>query len=168
MKQKKGHKRNEREADSLPLSIVIPFADDPGKLKTCIEALQKIRKPFTKDYEVILPSRQEAGMKKILQEMQGMEGLLEKGVVKILALPEESGKEDALRMGVGQSSRENILILEPDHLERSFNFDELFQLSSEEVRRHRILLPVNTRNKRKRLESGEVSRNDTSVQACGY
>ena len=143
-KQRTGHqgKSHPGAETSIPLSIIIPLSDDADKLSLCIESLQKIRKPFNKDYEVILPVKEEAATRKLLSGMQGLNGLLEKGVFRIFSVPHEAGAEDAVRIALENSNRENILLFEPDTIERSFNFDEFFHIPAEELGEDKIILPV--------------------------
>ncbi len=134
-------KGQEKTETYLPLSVILPLADDAEKLKLCLESLQKIRKPFNKDYEVVLPVTGEAGTRKLLLGTAGMEGLLDKGVFKVIEVSREASVEEAIRVGLNHSSRDNILVLEPDSLERSFNFDEFFHIPEEEIMKQGILLP---------------------------
>jgi len=144
MKYKSGRagKPQERAENSLPLSIIIPPADDPEKLKLCILSLLKIRKPFNKDYEVVIPAKEEAGIKKILSGIEGLDGLLEKGVFRVPGVSPEASVEEAIRVGLHNTSRDNILVFEPDTIERSFNFDDFFNIPANEVLNSKILLPV--------------------------
>ncbi|MFC2115174.1 tetratricopeptide repeat protein [Bacteroidota bacterium] len=135
-------KSQARTETSLPLSIIIPLADDPDKLNLYLESLQKIRKPFAKDFEVILTVRQEAQANKMVAGTPGGEALLEKGNFKIVSLRGEVSREEAIKVGLKECSRDNILVCEPDTLERSFNFDELFSIPEEELFKKNIILPL--------------------------
>jgi tetratricopeptide (TPR) repeat protein len=143
-KQRTGHREKIRESSEtgIPLSIIMPLADDAERLSLCMDSLQKIRKPFNKDYEVVLPVRDEATARRQISGMPGLEGLLEKGIFRILPVPGQGTVEDAIRAGIENSSRENILLFEPGTIERSFNFDEFFNIQAEELEVKNILVPV--------------------------
>jgi tetratricopeptide (TPR) repeat protein len=135
-------KRQDRTETNLSLSIIIPLADDPDKLNLCLESLQKIRKPFEKDYQVILPARDADRAKTFIGSKEGGNTLLEKGVIKIIELDGEATSLQAIRAGMENSSHENILIFEPDSIERSFNFDEFFNISEKSLEEKNIILPL--------------------------
>jgi len=88
-KQRTGHKGRIHESTEtgIPLSIIIPLAGDAEKLSLCIDSLQKIKKPFNKDYEVILAAGDESAARKLLSGMPGVESLLENRILRIQTLP---------------------------------------------------------------------------------
>ena len=135
-------KAQDSKEKSLPLSIIIPLADDPEKLNLCLESLQKIRKPFEKDYEVILPVKDESQASKVITSRDGGSTLLEKGIMRILEVGDEANAEKAIRTGIESSSHENTLIFEPDNIERSFNFDEFFNIPEKSLEKKNIILPL--------------------------
>ena len=124
---------------TLPLSVIIPVGDRLDKLEIILESLQKIRKPFNKDYEVILIASDDRDVIGMISAKYGSTSLVDQGVFKIIRC-ENNPRED-LAKGIRSSIKDNILIFDPLTLERSFNFDELFYLPAEDIAREKILFP---------------------------
>ena len=125
--------------ENLPLSVIIPSTTRVDKLKLVLESLQKIRKPFNKDYEVILFSDQEKDVHEAITSVFESVNLVELGVIRILG--DEGSVYENLSRGIRESTREFLLIFDPLTLERSFNFDELFQIRQEEIIKSKIIFP---------------------------
>ena len=142
-KKKTAHQGKNRDntETGISLSIIVPLAEDEGKLSLFMDSLQKIRKPLNKDYEVVLPVKDPEAGKGILSGMPGLESLLEKELIRLVAVADQTGTGEAIRAGIENSSRDNILVFEPGTLERSFNFDEFFNIHEEELSGNNLLVP---------------------------
>ncbi len=57
-------------------------------------------------------------------------------------MPDESSNLSAFTLGFHSASKKNILLFEPETLERAFNFDEIFNLSQEQIDQAKVLIPV--------------------------
>lgn len=141
--RKKQHQKGQQRIDAgLSLSVVIPFEATEGKLALCIESILKIRKPSEKDFEVVLAVKDKREADKLLDGSEQVAGLKRNNIIRVLEIQAEATKFAAVRTALGDTSREMILILDPDSLERSFNFDEIFSIPGKELDEHGIIAPV--------------------------
>ncbi len=143
-RKKTAHQGRNRDSTEtgLSLSIIVPLTEDAEKLSLFMESLQKIRKPMNKDYEVLLPVRDPGSARELLSGIPGLENLLERELIRLVTVPDHAGTGEAIRAGIENCSRENILILDTASLERSFNFDEFFNIREEEFAGNNLMLPV--------------------------
>lgn len=127
-----------REKD-LPMSVIIPEAAPPEKIRLLLDSLLKIRKPLSKNYEIVLFTEQTASVKKQVREIIGSETPIEQGIFRVHESKGSTGNN--LSSGISDSKHGNILILDLKTLERSFNFDELFRIDQDVVTRANAVLP---------------------------
>jgi tetratricopeptide (TPR) repeat protein len=125
---------------SLPLSVILPLADRIDKLELFLESLLKIRKPFNKEYEIILFARESSDIETLITDKFGSNSLLDQGVFKILHAGETTSEN--LSTGVQASRKENILIIDHEYLERNFNFDDLFNIAPGLLAKEKLVFPL--------------------------
>jgi len=140
-KQRSGYRHDSSLAEkSLPLSVILPLADRIDKLELFLESLLKIRKPFSKEYEIILFARDSSDIKALITDKFGSNSLLEQGVFKIFQAGETTSEN--LSTGIQGSRKENLLIIDHENLERSFNFDELFNIAPGLPAKEKLVFPL--------------------------
>ncbi|KPK87025.1 MAG: hypothetical protein AMS27_03480 [Bacteroides sp. SM23_62_1] len=127
---------------SLSLSVIIPIRQEFKQLSFILESLSRIRKPFEKDYEVIIMASDVAKTSEVVKKQSGFDILLDKKIIRILALPDDTSHLMACTYGFRETFKKNILIFDPGTIERAFNFDEIFNITQEQVTRAKVLIPV--------------------------
>ena len=142
--RKKGKSgKNQKSPDSfLSLSVIIPIRYEYRQLSFILESLSRIRRPFEKDYEVIIIASDVNKTSEIVRSQSGFETLIDKKIIRILALEDELSDLKAFATGCHSASKKNLLLFDPVTLERSFNFDEIFNISREQVDKSKVLIPV--------------------------
>lgn len=142
--RKKGKiSKDQKSPDSfLSLSVIIPIRQEFQQLSLILESLSRIRKPFEKDYEVIIVASDVIKTSEIVRKHPGFDILIDKKIIQILAMQKDSSNLRAFAFGCQSASKRNILIFEPETLERAFNFDEIFNFTREQVDKSKVLIPV--------------------------
>ncbi len=113
---------------SLSLSILAYIPEANEKVHLFLESIQKIKKPFLKDYEVLFLTKQPEIVKKEINQYEEFTNLLEKKVFQIIPITSENPIITDLNLGRQHARKRNILIFEVDHLAKPFNFEEFFSI----------------------------------------
>ncbi len=124
---------------SLALSVIVLLEDRQKELGMILESLQKIRKPSEKDYEVIFLTRDTGAVTDLIKSGYDAANMTGRGIYKVLDTAGETGIARKIAAGIAGSRRDNILIFDPQGLERSFNFDELLQIPPDSVEREKAV-----------------------------
>lgn len=127
---------------SLSLSVIIPIRHEFRQLSFILESLSRIRKPFEKDYEVIIISSDIHKTAEIVRSQSGFDTLIDKKIIRILAMEDELSDLKAFASGCQSASKRNLLLFDPITLERPFNFDEIFYFTQEQIDKAKVLIPA--------------------------
>jgi len=142
--RKKGKiSKDQKSPDSsLSLSVIIPITHEFNQLTLFLESLGRIRKPFEKDYEVIIIASDVIKTSDIVRSHPGFDALIDKKIIRILAMQSDFINFEVFRAAFQSATKRNILILEPESFKRAFNFEEIFNINQEQVDRSKVLIPV--------------------------
>ena len=125
----------------LPVSVIIPEAENPEQISLFLESFQKIRNLHERDFELIFSTGDEKTLNAAIEANERTASLREKG--KIIILRNEEGQsESPLRSALEAGRHENLMIFDLARLERSFNFDELFHIPEQLISDHHIVHAV--------------------------
>jgi tetratricopeptide (TPR) repeat protein len=138
----------------LSLSVIVHVRNNIGKLDLLLESLGKIKKPYEKDYQVIIAADDPGKTSEIVSNYPGYEDLLRKKIITILPVLPDMPETEVLRSAFQSVDKNYILIFDISTLERSFNFEEIFSISSEKISRAKVLYPVF----REQVKSGSSDR----------
>lgn len=130
------------ESPPLSLSVIVPVRNNTAQLDLFLESLGKIRKPYEKDYQVIFASDDPGKTTEIINKYQGYEDLIRKKIITVLPLQPDITETEALRTAMQSAGKNYILLLDITALERSFNFEEIFSITGEQISRAKVLYPV--------------------------
>jgi tetratricopeptide (TPR) repeat protein len=142
--RKKGKIRKDQKSpdSSLSLSVIIPVAHEFNQLSLFLDSLSRIRKPYEKDYEVVILAPDVTKTSDIVRNYPDFNILIEKKIIRILPIKSDFFNTDAFKTGLQSTTKKNILIFELHTLERAFNFEEIFNINQELVDRSKVLYPV--------------------------
>ena len=126
----------------LSLSVIVPVRNNIGKLDLLLESLGKIKKPYEKDYQVIIAADDPGKTKEIISNHPGYEDLLRKKIITILTVQPDMQETEVLRSAFQSADKNYILIFNISTLERSFNFEEIFSISEKKISQAKVVYPV--------------------------
>ena len=142
-KGKKEPVKDKKTAEpTLSLSVIVPVRSGAANLDLLLESLGKVRKPFEKDWQVIFASEDVGNVNEAINKFPGFGELSRKKI--FITVPVKPGITDAeiLASAIQQAVKKNILVFDISTLERSFNFDEIFSVSEEDLAKTKVLYPV--------------------------
>ena len=142
-KQKKEFIKDQKTAEpQLSLTVIVPVRNNTAGLDLFLESLGKVRKPYEKDWQVIFAANDPGKTTEIINKYQGFEDLLSKKIFTVLPVQAEMTENEAFNSAIESAVKNNILLLDINTLERSFNFDEIFTVSGEQIGKSKVLYPV--------------------------
>jgi tetratricopeptide (TPR) repeat protein len=127
---------------ALSLSVIVPVRSGTANLDLLLESLGKVRKPFEKDWQVIFASDDEGQTREALLKYPGFEDLTRKKIFDIVHVNPGFSDSEALSAAIQSAVKKNILVFDISTLERSFNFEEIFSISEEDISRTKVFYPV--------------------------
>jgi len=130
------------ESPPLSLSVIVPVRNNFRQLDLFLESLGKIKKPYEKDYQVIIAADDAGKTNEIISNYPGYEELLRKKIITILPVQPDMPETEVLRSAFQSTGKNYILIFDISTLERSFNFEEIFSISGEKISQAKVLYPV--------------------------
>ncbi|MBW1822457.1 MAG: hypothetical protein JRI92_12005 [Deltaproteobacteria bacterium] len=155
MKQTKKNKiRRYIQKDSfIPLSIIVPDYADEKILSLFLDSIKKIKKPFEKDYEIIIPATSEKSIINFIKSDESVGQLIDKQIIKVIQVPEQMTLAQRIREGLQKAVKKNLVIFEIGLLEKSFNFDLIFNIDQAAIDKNKFLVPrfIEDTDKKKNL-----------------
>ncbi len=124
---------------TLSLSIVVLSSGDPEGIDHLLGSVGKIKKPYEKDFEILISSADPPAINKKLQASAELQSYLEKKSIKVLESTGDPASSPFIET-IKQASKEHILFIEADHLEKSFNLDEFFYVKQDQISDYGILV----------------------------
>lgn len=126
----------------LSLSMIIPDPSDEKGLSCFFDSILKIKKPYEKDYEILIlsPSPEETAGQ--LSKRPEVNNLLQKKVIRVIPVDPAGPAPVVMATGIREASKQNILILETGLLERSFSMDACFSLKQETIQEAQVIFPT--------------------------
>jgi len=126
----------------LSLTVIVPVRNNTAGLDLFLESLGKVRKPYEKDWQVIFAADDPGKTTEIINKYPGFEDLLRKKIFNVLPVQPEMTETEALSSAIELAVKNNILLFDLNALDRAFNFDEVFTVSGEQIRKSKVLYPV--------------------------
>ncbi len=137
----KARKPQQAKEGFLSLSIVVPDAGHGEGLSMLLDSVMNIKKPYEKDYELILISSEAEKQTEWLSGNPGFKNLLDKNIIRVFPSGTSTTLADSLAAGIREASKEYSLILETAHLERSFSLEAIFSVRPEVLHESPLMIP---------------------------
>jgi len=124
---------------TLSLSIVVLSSGDPEGIDHFLGSVSKIKKPYEKDFEILISSPDHQAVNKKLQASAELQSYLEKDSIKVIEFSDDAASSPFVET-ISQASKDHVLVIEADSLEKSFNLDEFFYVKQDQISDNGIIL----------------------------
>lgn len=135
-------KEKKTSESSLSLSVIIPVNNHYQQLELFLESAGKIKKPYEKDYQLIFAAHDPDTVNEVLHKYPFLEGLIDKKIISVMPVQTDMTEMDMLRNAFPLVNKNHVLVFDIVSLDRSFNFEEIFSFSSDQISRSKVVFPV--------------------------